>query len=99
VIAKREGVIVRWGLKEAWSKHASRWTRSGWEAYGVGRAGQWSRSPYPSRTLVVNPTVARVARLGFVTEGEAIHLDPATEVSSGSSTRGSEEGPNRMRKQ
>jgi len=24
-----EGVIVRWGLKEAWSKHASRWTRSG----------------------------------------------------------------------
>jgi hypothetical protein len=48
---------------------------------------------------VVNPTVARVARLGFVTEGEAIHLDPATEVSSGSSTRGSEEGPNRMRKQ
>jgi hypothetical protein len=48
---------------------------------------------------VVNPTVARVARLGFVTEGEAIHLDPATEVSSGSSTRGSVEGPNRMRKQ
>lgn len=28
---------------------------------------------------MVNPTVARVARLGFVTEGEAIHLDPATE--------------------
>ena len=26
---KRKGVIVRWDLKEAWSKHASRWTRTG----------------------------------------------------------------------
>jgi len=39
VIAKRKGVIARWGLKEAWSKDASRWTRTGYEAYGAGRAG------------------------------------------------------------
>jgi len=39
VIAKRKGVIARWGLKEAWSKDASRWTRTGYEAYGIGRAG------------------------------------------------------------
>jgi hypothetical protein len=39
VIAKRKGVIARWGLKEAWSKDASRWTRTGYEAYGTGRAG------------------------------------------------------------
>jgi len=39
VIAKRKGIIVRWCLKEAWSKDASRWTRTGYEAYGAGRAG------------------------------------------------------------
>ena len=27
------------GLKEAWSKDTGRWTRTGFEAYGVGRAG------------------------------------------------------------
>ena len=29
MIAKRKGVIVRWGLKEAWSKRTSRCTRNG----------------------------------------------------------------------
>jgi hypothetical protein len=27
------------GLKEAWSKDTGRWTRTGFEAYGVGRVG------------------------------------------------------------
>ena len=40
VIAKRKGVVVRRSLKEAWSKGASRWTRTGYEAYGAGRAGK-----------------------------------------------------------
>ena len=40
MIGKRKGVIVRWGLKEAWSKRTSRWTRTGYEAYGAGRAGE-----------------------------------------------------------
>jgi hypothetical protein len=35
---KRKGVAARRGLKEAWSKDASRWTRTGFEAYGAGRA-------------------------------------------------------------
>jgi hypothetical protein len=26
-VAKRKGVTVRWGLKEAWSKDTGRWTR------------------------------------------------------------------------
>jgi RNA-directed DNA polymerase len=32
VIAKRKGVAARRGLKEARSRHASRWTRTGLEA-------------------------------------------------------------------
>jgi hypothetical protein len=41
---KRKGVVARRGLKEAWSKHASRWTRTGFEAYGAGRIWkQWKR--------------------------------------------------------
>src|ERR1039458_1615829 len=59
VIAKRQGIVVRRGLKAAGSKDASRWTRTGYEAYGAGRAGKGSRSPYPSRALVVNSAVAR----------------------------------------
>jgi len=59
VIAKRKGAVVRRCLKEAWNKDASRWTRTGYEAYGAGRAGKWSRSPYPSKALVVNSAVAR----------------------------------------
>jgi len=34
VIAKRKGVVVRRGLKEAWSKRTSRCTRTGSEAIG-----------------------------------------------------------------
>jgi len=40
VIAKLKGVVARRVLKEAWSKDASRWTRTGYEAYGAGGAGQ-----------------------------------------------------------
>jgi hypothetical protein len=31
---------VRWGRKEAWSKDTGRWTRTGFEAYGVGTSEQ-----------------------------------------------------------
>jgi len=40
VIAKRQGVVARRGLKAAWSKDVSRWTRTEYEAYGAGRAGK-----------------------------------------------------------
>ena len=33
--AKRKGVVVRRGLKEERSKRTSRWTRTGYEAYGA----------------------------------------------------------------
>jgi len=39
VIAKRKGVPATEGLKEAWNKRTSRWTRTGYEAYGTGRVG------------------------------------------------------------
>jgi hypothetical protein len=38
-LAKRKGVAARRGLKEAWSKCTSRWTRTGYEACHVGRVG------------------------------------------------------------
>ena len=59
MIAKRNGVAARRGLKEAWSKDASRWTRTGYKAYSAGRVGPWQRSPHPSRVQVVNSVVAR----------------------------------------
>jgi Group II intron, maturase-specific domain len=45
VIAKRKGVTARWGPKEAWSKSASRWTRTGYEASRItsNRRGAWRR--------------------------------------------------------
>jgi hypothetical protein len=39
VIAKRKGVVVRRGLKEARSKRTSRCIRTGCEANGAGRVG------------------------------------------------------------
>ena len=36
-LAKRKGVVARRGLKEAWSKAATRWSRTGYEAYPAGR--------------------------------------------------------------
>src|SRR6266446_3326599 len=61
-LVKRKGVVARQRLKEAWSKHASRWTRTGFEAYGAGRAGKGPRNPIPSKELVVNPAVVRGRR-------------------------------------
>jgi len=51
VIAKRKGVVARRGPKEAWSKDTSRWTRTGYEAYGAGRAGQMVRFKQKVRAL------------------------------------------------
>jgi len=58
-LAKRKSVAARQGLKEARSKAATRWTRTGYEAYPAGRAGKCSRSPQPSRASVVNPAGVR----------------------------------------
>src|SRR6266481_7067467 len=51
-LVKRKGVIVRWDLKEARSKHASRWTKTGFAAHGVGRASNRSRSLHPKALVV-----------------------------------------------
>jgi hypothetical protein len=56
---KRKGGTARDRLKEAWSEIAVRRTGTGYEAALGGRAGRKSRSPYPSRALVVNPAGVR----------------------------------------
>ena len=59
MLAKRKGVTVRRGLKEAWSKAATRRTGTGYEAAWTGRVSKRSRSPYPSRVQAVNPAGVR----------------------------------------
>ena len=58
MLVKRKGVVARRGPEEAWSKSTSRWTRTGYEAYGDRRAGKQPQSLYPSKSLVVNLAVA-----------------------------------------
>jgi hypothetical protein len=52
VIARRKGVSVRRGLKEAWKQRRELMDNNRIEAYGVGRVGTVQRSPYPSRAPV-----------------------------------------------
>src|SRR5659263_97784 len=67
-LAKRKGVIARCRLKEAWSKTATRWTRTGYEASMAGRVSNVSRSPYPSKATAVNPAGVRRRRSGLPRE-------------------------------
>jgi hypothetical protein len=50
VLAKHKGVAARRGPKEAWSKAATRRTETVYEAAPAGRAVNYPRSPYPSKT-------------------------------------------------
>lgn len=59
MLAKGKGVVARRGLKEAWSKAATRRTGTGYEAVMVGRVSIRSRSPYPSRAMAVNSASVR----------------------------------------
>lgn len=36
---KRKGIVARWGLNETGNKDASRWIRTDFGTYGVGRVG------------------------------------------------------------
>jgi hypothetical protein len=60
-------------------------------------AGGKSGGRVPKAVELIAGDLRHVAN--FTTEGEVIHFDPATEVSSGRSTHVSEEGPNRKRGQ
>src|SRR3954447_6653952 len=62
VLAKRKGVAARRGLKEAWSKTATRRTETGYQAVQVGRADNLPRSPHPSRAWGVDPAGVRRRR-------------------------------------
>ena len=59
VLVKRKGVVQRTGLDGVSSKGASRWGRTGYEAYGVGRAGSELRGLDASMMSVVIPAVVR----------------------------------------
>ena len=47
-LAKRKGVIARWGLKKAWSKTAARWTMTGQR----GLPGRTSEQPIAKSTVI-----------------------------------------------
>ncbi len=68
MLAKGKGVAARRGLKEAWSKAATRWTRTGYEAVTLGRVGTRRRSPYPPSGVAVNPAGVRRRRASLPRE-------------------------------
>ena len=58
-LAKHKGIIVRWRLKEVWSKAATRRTETEYEASLVGRAGNELQSPVPSKAKAVDSAGVR----------------------------------------
>lgn len=60
--ANRKGVVVRRGLKEAGSDSRGSMNKNRIEAFVVGRAGAWPRSPYPSRAAGVDSACVRRRR-------------------------------------
>ena len=59
MLVKRKGVVVRRGLKEAWMQNRDLTNRNRIPGIQVGRAINDSRSPYPSKALVVDPAGVR----------------------------------------
>ena len=72
MLAKRKGVAARRGLKEAWSKTATRRTETGYQAVQVGRADNVPRSPHPSRAWGVDPAGVRRRRSNLPREACAM---------------------------
>jgi len=62
VRANRKGVAARRGLKEAGSDSRGSMNKNRIEAFVVGRAGAWPRSPYPSRAAGVDSAGVRRRR-------------------------------------
>ena len=58
-LAKRKGVIVRWGPKEALSKVASRRTGTGYKAWWLGASGHEDAKLYRPKGHCVDPAVVR----------------------------------------
>jgi hypothetical protein len=59
---KRKGVVARRGLKEARNKHASRWTRTGFEVNPAVVRGRRSNLPREVCCIKVNEAKSAVAR-------------------------------------
>jgi hypothetical protein len=72
-LAKRKGVIARWGLKEAWSKGVRRWTRTGYEASTCGRVGNEQQSPYPSKASAGKSGGSALKAIELTT-GDLLHV-------------------------
>jgi len=54
---------VRRGLKEAWIKRASRWTKTGYKAPAPDERATYRESPYPSKVRSVDPAIVHGKRL------------------------------------
>ena len=59
MVAKGKGVAVRRGLKEAWSKAATRWTRTGYEAVTARTSRREATKSISTKGLAVNPAGVR----------------------------------------
>jgi hypothetical protein len=104
VIAKHRGVPATEGLKDAWSKRASRCTRTRSEAYGAGELAKDNEAHiHPGCAgckfdgcvrKAVELTSGDLPFVSESTEYRAIGPDRAVEVSTGRSGRESDEGPN-----
>jgi hypothetical protein len=67
VIAKRKGVAVRRGLKEAWTKNASQCTRTGSEMCALGERANVNQSPRSSQIeTFLGRQISRYLRSFFV---------------------------------
>jgi hypothetical protein len=58
-LAKRKGVIVRWGPEEAWSKATSRRTGTGYKAWWVGASELKIAKLHGPKGHCVDPAVVR----------------------------------------
>jgi len=58
-LAKRKGVIERWGPEEAWSKAASRRTGIGYKAWWLRASGQKTAKLYRPKSHGVDPAAVR----------------------------------------
>ena len=76
VIAKRKGRVARRGLKEARSKHVSRWTRTGFEAGGV--RASW---PMAAKPISIKSAACKSGGCAWkaseLTSGDLLHVTEA----------------------
>lgn len=82
----RKGVAARRGLKEAGSDSRGLMDKNRIEAFVVGRAGAWPRSPYPSRAAGVDSAGVRRRRSNLPREVSGVSANGGLGSSQGGPT-------------